>query len=64
MKFISGMNHTLSKVNPNRFHVTDGYGNYNLEVHGFEGSRFSNKSILNIYFLNNGDYSIVSDIPS
>lgn len=63
MKYISGMNHTLSKLNPNDFHVIDGFGNYNLEVHGFEGSSFVNKSVLNLYFLDSGDYSTVPDIP-
>lgn len=63
MKYISGMNYTRSKVNPNRFHVIDGYGNYNLEVHGSQGSRLVNKSVLNLYFLDSGDYSTVPDIP-
>ncbi|XP_074379794.1 putative inactive purple acid phosphatase 29 isoform X1 [Apium graveolens] len=63
MKYIIGMNHTLSKVNPKHFHDIDGYGNYNLEVHGIEGSRLVNKSVLNLYFLDSGDYSTVPDIP-
>lgn len=63
MKYITGMNHTVSKLNPTRFHTIDGYGNYNLEVHGSEGSRFVNKSVLNLYFLDSGDYSTVPDIP-
>lgn len=63
MKHIIQMNHTLSKLNPPGFNLIDGYGNYNLEVFGTEGSNFANKSILNLYFLDSGDYSTVPSIP-
>lgn len=63
MKHIVGMKHTLSKFNPPEFHVIDGFGNYNLEVNGLVGSSFVNKSILNLYFLDSGDYSTVPAIP-
>ncbi|GKB14269.1 probable cytosolic oligopeptidase A, partial [Tanacetum coccineum] len=63
MKYIVGMKHTMSQLNPSGFDVIDGFGNYNLEVHGVEGSSFMNKSILNLYFLDSGDYSTVPSIP-
>jgi len=40
MKHIVGMKNTLSKFNPPEAHVIDGFGNYNLEVGGVEGSDF------------------------
>ncbi|KAL3739779.1 hypothetical protein ACJRO7_021107 [Eucalyptus globulus] len=57
MKHIVTLNHTLSQVNPAGVDLIDGFGNYNLEVHGVEGSGFENKSVLNLYFLDSGDYS-------
>nr|GEX02403.1 probable inactive purple acid phosphatase 29 [Tanacetum cinerariifolium] len=63
MKYIVGMKNTMSQLNPSGFDVIDGFGNYNLEVHGVEGSSFMNKSILNLYFLDSGDYSTVPSIP-
>lgn len=63
MKHIVGMKHTLSRLNPAEFPVIDGFGNYNLEVHGVEGSNLVNKSVLNFYFLDSGDYSTVPSIP-
>ncbi|XP_059649854.1 probable inactive purple acid phosphatase 29 [Cornus florida] len=62
MKYIVGMNHTLSQFNPSDAHIIDGFGNYNLEVHGVHGSNFVNKSLLNLYFLDSGDYSTVPSI--
>ncbi|OIT40293.1 PREDICTED: probable inactive purple acid phosphatase 29 [Nicotiana attenuata] len=64
MKHIVGMKNTLSQLNPHEFPDIDGFGNYNLEVHGTEGSELANKSVLNLYFLDSGDYSTVpSRIP-
>ncbi|KDP28382.1 hypothetical protein JCGZ_14153 [Jatropha curcas] len=63
MNHIVGLKNTLSKVNPSEVHVIDGFGNYNLEVNGVKGSRFENKSVLNLYFLDSGDYSTVPSIP-
>ena len=63
MKHIVKLNNTLSLVNPVEEHVIDGFGNYNLEVGGVEGSSFENKSVLNLYFLDSGDYSRVPSIP-
>ncbi|KAF7154269.1 hypothetical protein RHSIM_Rhsim01G0181700 [Rhododendron simsii] len=63
MKHIVGMKHSLSQFNPAEVEDIDGFGNYNLEVHGVEGSAFENKSVLNLYFLDSGDYSTVPFIP-
>ncbi|KAL2661703.1 hypothetical protein AAZV13_03G218850 [Glycine max] len=63
MKYIAGMKNTLSVVNPPEVHIIDGFGNYNLEVGGVEGTDFENKSVLNLYFLDSGDYSKVPFIP-
>ncbi|KAI3411513.1 uncharacterized protein J3R85_017882 [Psidium guajava] len=63
MKHIVSLKHTLSQVNPTGVDFIDGFGNYNLEVHGVEGSGFENKSVLNLYFLDSGDYSTVPSIP-
>ncbi|KAF9601892.1 hypothetical protein IFM89_023956 [Coptis chinensis] len=63
MKHIVTMNGTLARLNPLEAQVIDGFGNYNLEVGGVEGSRFENKSVLNLYFLDSGDYSTVPSIP-
>ncbi|XP_042489673.1 probable inactive purple acid phosphatase 29 isoform X2 [Macadamia integrifolia] len=62
MKHIVGMKGTLSRLNPPA-HTIDGFGNYNLEVFGVEGSTMQNKSVLNLYFLDSGDYSTVHSIP-
>lgn len=63
MKHIVGMKNTLSLLNPPDVPDIDGFGNYNLEVHGIEGSELANKSVLNLYFLDSGDYSTVPSIP-
>ncbi|KAJ7951407.1 Inactive purple acid phosphatase [Quillaja saponaria] len=62
MKHIVGLKNTLAKVNPAEAHIIDGFGNYNLEVGGVEGTVFENKSVLNLYFLDSGDYSTVPSI--
>lgn len=62
MRHIVGMKNTLSQLNPSEAHEIDGYGNYNLEVQGAEGSSLANKSVLNLYFLDSGDYSTVPAI--
>ena len=63
MKHVVGLKNTLSQVNPAEAHIIDGFGNYNLEIGGVKGSRFENKSALNLYFLDSGDYSTVPVIP-
>ncbi|KAL5726516.1 putative inactive purple acid phosphatase 29 [Ranunculus cassubicifolius] len=57
MKHIVKMKYTVSQVNPAEARDIDGFGNYNVEVGGVEGSKVANKSILNLYFLDSGDYS-------
>ncbi|CAN6480599.1 unnamed protein product [Victoria cruziana] len=70
MKHIVTMKHTLSLVNPpsttahnGEEHYIDGFGNYNLEVLGADRSKLQSKSVLNLYFLDSGDYSTVPSIP-
>ncbi|CAL5195856.1 unnamed protein product [Lathyrus oleraceus] len=62
MKYIVGMNNTLSRVKPRKVRSIDGFGNYNLEVGGVRDSDFEKKSVLNLYFLDSGDYSKVAKI--
>ncbi|CAL0317998.1 unnamed protein product [Lupinus luteus] len=62
MKHIVGMKNTLSKLNPPEVHIIDGFGNYNLKVKGVKGTDFEKKSVLNLYFLDSGDYSKVLPI--
>ena len=62
MKHIAGMKNTLSIVNPPEVHTIDGFGNYNLEVGGVEGTDFENKSVLNLYLIDSGDNSKVHSI--
>uniref|UniRef100_J3MZI2 Calcineurin-like phosphoesterase domain-containing protein n=2 Tax=Oryza brachyantha TaxID=4533 RepID=J3MZI2_ORYBR len=61
MRHLVGMKNTLSRFNPKGIEI-DGYGNYNLEVGGVEGTLLANKSVLNLYFLDSGDYSTVPSI--
>ncbi|KAJ3690719.1 hypothetical protein LUZ61_019883 [Rhynchospora tenuis] len=61
MRHITTMPYTLSRLNPNGSKI-DGYGNYNIEISGPEGSPLVNKSVLNLYFLDSGDYSKVQSI--
>ncbi|KAI3888867.1 hypothetical protein MKX03_036051 [Papaver bracteatum] len=62
MKHIVTMHHMLSQLNPSSPDTVDGFGNYNLEVGRVDGSNLQNKSILNIYFLDSGDYYTVRSI--
>ena len=61
MQYIVGKPYTLSGLNPTDMKI-DGFRNYNLEVAGAEGSSLANKSVLNLYFLDSGDY-MFSPIP-
>ncbi|KAF5177485.1 Phosphatase dcr2 [Thalictrum thalictroides] len=65
MRHIVRMRHTLSQLNPPVSDAPDidGFGNYNLQIRGVEASKFENKSALNLYLLDSGDYSTVSSIP-
>lgn len=56
MEHVVKLPHTLSRVNPAGYKM-DGFGNYNLEINGVPDSPFANKSVLNLYFLDSGDYS-------
>eukprot|EP00249_Psilotum_nudum_P018216 c26696_g2_i1 orf=461-1660(-) len=74
MHHIARMDYTLSKLNPSsttprsslgcciaqQCNEVDGFGNYNIEIRGVEGSALAEKSVLNLYFLDSGDYS---DVP-
>ncbi|XP_018487251.1 probable inactive purple acid phosphatase 29 [Raphanus sativus] len=62
MIYIVMLPNTLSQVNPpEAFHI-DGFGNYNLEIHGVAESSLQEKSLLNLYFLDSGDHSSVPSI--
>ncbi|CAN6175127.1 unnamed protein product [Urochloa humidicola] len=61
MRHLVGMKNSLSGLNPEGIEI-DGYGNYNLEVSGVEGTSLGEKSVLNLYFLDSGDYSTVPSI--
>nr|CAB3454049.1 unnamed protein product [Digitaria exilis] len=62
MRHLVGMKNSISGLNPEGVEI-DGYGNYNLEVSGVEGTSLGEKSVLNLYFLDSGDYSTVPSIP-
>ncbi|XP_062091243.1 probable inactive purple acid phosphatase 29 [Humulus lupulus] len=62
MKHIVELNNSLAQVNPSEAKFIDGFGNYNLEVGGVKGTSLENKSVLNLYFLDSGDYSTVPSI--
>lgn len=60
MEYIAGMKNTLSLKNPANLEEGEeiwGWGNYNLEVAGVEGSILQDKSVLNLYLLDTGDYT-------
>ncbi|XP_062198942.1 probable inactive purple acid phosphatase 29 isoform X2 [Phragmites australis] len=61
MRHLVGMKNSLSSFNPGGIEI-DGYGNYNLEVSGVERTSLDEKSVLNLYFLDSGDYSTVRSI--
>uniref|UniRef100_A0A0A8Y0E9 Calcineurin-like phosphoesterase domain-containing protein n=1 Tax=Arundo donax TaxID=35708 RepID=A0A0A8Y0E9_ARUDO len=61
MRHLVGTTNSHSSFNPEGVEI-DGYGNYNFAVYGVEGSPLSEKSVLNLYFLDSGDYSTVSSV--
>ncbi|RLN35038.1 putative inactive purple acid phosphatase 29 [Panicum miliaceum] len=61
MRHLVSMKNSLSGLNPEGVEI-DGYGNYNLEVSGVDGTSLGEKSVLNLYFLDSGDYSTVPSI--
>ena len=55
------MDYSLAQVNPQSLTgpPIDGFGNYNLEIHGAAGSASANSSLLNLYLLDSGDRELV-----
>ena len=62
MEHIVSMNHSRARVNPYPRYTIDGFGNYNLEVKGVDGSPLANKNVLNLFYLDSGDYSTVANV--
>ncbi|KAF6155643.1 hypothetical protein GIB67_034738 [Kingdonia uniflora] len=68
MSFISLMDYSVSQINPcdmNKGSVKshiDGFGNYNLRVHGAFNSDLVNTSVLNLFFLDSGDRATVGGV--
>ncbi|XP_002992267.2 probable inactive purple acid phosphatase 29 [Selaginella moellendorffii] len=62
MDHIVQMNYTLAQVNPAGVATIDGFGNYNLEVLA-PGQDSEQESLLNLYFVDSGDYSTDPSIP-
>ncbi|BBN11933.1 hypothetical protein MPTK1_5g16040 [Marchantia polymorpha subsp. ruderalis] len=66
MAFIVKMDYSMAQMNPNFLHgdrtTIDGYGNYIIEVEGPAGSMFENKSLLNLYMVDSGDYSFIPQV--
>lgn len=61
MTFISMMDYSVAQVNPSEAHI-DGFGNYNLRVLGAPGSHLANNSVLDLYFLDSGDRTVVNGV--
>ncbi|GAB4838297.1 hypothetical protein Ancab_027825 [Ancistrocladus abbreviatus] len=66
MSMISLMDYSVSQVNPfaedsfdprkkHQVAKIDGFGNYNIAIHGAVGSSMENSSVLNLFFLDSGD---------
>ncbi|CAL0327899.1 unnamed protein product [Lupinus luteus] len=73
MSFISLMDYSVSQINPSTNDLTsatkggimtkiDGFGNYNLQVHGAPGSMLANSSVLNLFFLDSGAKTVFQGI--
>lgn len=73
MSFISLLDYSVSQINPSAEDIInnardnigkdiDGFGNYNLRVHGASGSNLANNSVLNLFFLDSGDRETVQGI--
>lgn len=63
MSLISLMDFSVSKLNPSGFKV-DGFGNYDIRVHGAFGSGMANTSVLNLYFVDSGDRAMVGGVST
>lgn len=64
MSLISLMDYSISQVNPysevpRKLVEIDGFGNYNIKIHGSFGSDMVNTSMLNLYLLDSGDRETV-----
>ncbi|XP_010451836.1 PREDICTED: probable inactive purple acid phosphatase 28 [Camelina sativa] len=67
MTFLSLMDFSVSQINPPEEDGTkggtvksiDGFGNYQLRVHGAPGSVLSNSTVFDLFFLDSGDREIV-----
>lgn len=64
MSLMSLMDYSISQVNPyaevpRKLVEIDGFGNYNIKVHGPFGSDMVNTSIFNLYLLDSGDRATV-----
>uniref|UniRef100_A0A803N887 Calcineurin-like phosphoesterase domain-containing protein n=1 Tax=Chenopodium quinoa TaxID=63459 RepID=A0A803N887_CHEQI len=60
MEYIVGLKNTLSLLNPSNLEQDEsiwGWGNYNLEVAGVQDSPLQNKSVLNLYLLDSGEFT-------
>jgi hypothetical protein len=64
MRYITSMDYTVSGLNPSSHgcNYLDGFGNYVLEILGAPGSPQQNKSVMNLYFVDSGDYSLISEV--
>lgn len=66
MSYIVGMDYTVSRVTPSGddgCRALDGFGNYILNIFGPAGSPLENKSVMNLYLVDSGDYSNLTQIP-
>ncbi|KAJ4911185.1 putative inactive purple acid phosphatase 28 [Raphanus sativus] len=60
MTFLSLMDFSVSQINPpvggdGELRLIDGFGNYQLRVHGAPGSVLSNSTVFDLFFLDSGD---------
>ncbi|PKA57562.1 putative inactive purple acid phosphatase 28 [Apostasia shenzhenica] len=66
MSLISLMDYSVSQVGPfgttDKQQRVDGFGNYDIRVHGAFGSTLANTSVLNLYFLDSGDRIVVDGL--
>lgn len=58
MSYITTMPHCVATLNPTN--PIDGYGNYVLQILGPPGSPLQDKSVMNLYFVDSGDYSALA----
>lgn len=64
MRYITSMDYTVSGLNPSRHgcNYLDGFGNNVLEILGAPDSPQQNKSVMNLYFVDSGDYSLIPEV--